>query len=189
MIGPRPQPAAASPRPAGPDHAAPGPGSLEAGDRADGAGAAQCTVHEGLRNLVQILPRVMRALRPRPGRNAGSNTPLGPRHGAALALLREGGTTVGSLASVLDLNLATTSGLVAELERVGFAERSTDPADRRRTLVRIVPGSEESVDQWLEASAAPIARVLQRLSPEERAVFIKALGYLETELNEARDRI
>ncbi len=108
---------------------------------------------------------------------------LGPRHGSALSLLREHQSTVGALAVALDLNLATVSGLVADLERVGFAERSTDPADRRRTIVRIAPGSDGLVNAWLEGATAPIVRALQQLSPEERTIFIKAMGYLEAELN------
>jgi DNA-binding MarR family transcriptional regulator len=145
-----------------------------------------CTVPESLHNLVQLLPRVMRGLR-RASREpvADDEVPLGPRHSSALALLRgkETTTTVGALASALDLNLATVSGLVADLERAGFAERSTDPADRRRTIVRITPHSEQLVDLWLEGSTAPIARALQHLSPVERNIFVKAMGYLDAELN------
>ncbi|WP_405913795.1 MarR family winged helix-turn-helix transcriptional regulator [Streptomyces sp. NBC_00963] len=184
IFGPRPQPAdtaAQAGEAAGGSAVAP----AEPPDPGGVPAAAPCTVHEGLRNLVQLLPRVARALRSRTGRGGVSDTVLGPRHGAALALLREEGTTVGNLAAVLDLNLATVSGLVADLERAGFAERSTDPADRRRTLVRIVPDREAAVDRWLEESAAPITRVLQRLSPQERTVFVKAMGYLEAELNDA----
>jgi DNA-binding MarR family transcriptional regulator len=113
--------------------------------------------------------------------------PLGPRHGSALSLIREHESTVGVLASALDLNLATVSGVVADLERVGFAERSTDPEDRRRTIVRITPGSEALVDTWLEGATAPIVRALQKLSPAERTTFIKAMGYLEAELNGSRE--
>jgi DNA-binding MarR family transcriptional regulator len=75
------------------------------------------------------------------------------------------------------------SGLVADLERVGFVERSADPADRRRIIVRVRPGHEAVVDAWLEGATAPLVRTLLQLSPRERAVFVKAMGYLDAELN------
>jgi DNA-binding MarR family transcriptional regulator len=149
-----------------------------------------CTVHEGMRRLVQLLPRVVRGLRRRPDEPVEvAGVQLGPRHGSALALIREGATTVGTLAAALDLNLATVSGLVADLERVDFVERSTDPADRRRTIVGVAAGQEELVDLWLEGATAPIVRALQMLSSEERATFVKAMGYLEAELNAGTDRV
>jgi DNA-binding MarR family transcriptional regulator len=147
----------------------------------------ECTVHEGLRNLVQLLPRVMRGLRRRSGeRDVIDGVALGSRHGSALALLREDPLTVGTLASALGLNLATVSGLVADLEQVGFVARSADPADRRRIIVRVAPGHEKVVDAWLEGATAPIVRALSQLSSEERASFVKAMAFLDAELNASR---
>lgn len=148
------------------------------------SGDAGCTVHEGLHNLVLLLPRVARGLRRR--REAPvviDGMPLGRRHGAALALLREQPCTVGALAATLELNLATVSGLVADLERAHFVERSADPGDRRRTIVRIVAGREDAVGAWLATTTAPIVRALEQLSAEERATFVKAMGLLDAELN------
>ena len=146
--------------------------------------AHECTVPDGLRKLMQLLPRVMRGMRRRLDEPLDlDGVPLGPRHGSALALLREEDLTVGRLASALGLNLATVSGVVADLERVGFVERSVDPADRRRTIVGVAAGREGVVDAWLEGATAPIVRALNQLSPEERAIFIKAMGYLEAEFN------
>lgn len=127
----------------------------------------------------------MRGLRRRPDQPlAPDASALGPRHGSALALLRESDSTVGGLASALDLNLATVSGLIADLERAGFTERSPDHQDRRRIIVRIGPGNEAVVDAWLEGATAPIVRALQQLSPDERAAFVKAMALLEAELNQ-----
>ncbi|MCF3962419.1 MarR family winged helix-turn-helix transcriptional regulator [Streptomyces fuscigenes] len=149
------------------------------------AAESGCTAHEGMRRLIQLLPRVTRGLRRRPaGPIVLENVPLGPTHGSALALIQEnGGVSVGALATALDLTMATVSGLVADLESVGFAERSPDPGDRRRTLVRLVAGSESLVDAWLEGATAPIVRALQQLSPSERTTFVKAMGLLDRELN------
>lgn len=148
----------------------------------------ECTVHDGMRRLVQLLPRVMRGMRRRAVEPVDRHgVALGPRHGSVLALAREDERTVGALATELDLNLATVSGLVADLERIGFVERSADPADRRRTIVRIPSGQERVVDTWLAGATAPLVRALRQLSAEERATFVKALVVLEAELNPPAD--
>jgi DNA-binding MarR family transcriptional regulator len=158
--------------------------SSDAGDPLD---ERVCTAHEGMRRLVQLLPRVMRGMRRRPDATVKvQGALLGPRHGAVLALVHEGERSVGSLAAEVNLNLATVSGLVAELERAGFVERWPDASDRRRTLVRIVPDNEPNVDLWLEGATAPIMRALNHLDPQERAVFVKAMSLLEAELNPNR---
>lgn len=111
---------------------------------------------------------------------------LGPRHRSALAAIGEDDRTVGGLATTLDLTLATASGLVADLEQAGFVERFPDPADRRRTVVTIAPGRKTCVDSWLQGASAPLVRVLEQLTPSERTVLVKAMGYLDTELNNPR---
>ena len=141
-------------------------------------------MHEGMRRLVQLLPRVMRGMRRQTDEPFDlRGVTLGPRHGSVLALARDQERSVGVLATELDVNLATVSGLVADLERIGFVERSADPADRRRTIVRVPPDQEVVVDTWLAGATAPIVRALQQLSAEERATFVKAMAFLESEFN------
>lgn len=145
-----------------------------------------CSVHEGLERLVQLLPRVSRGLRRPPVVDGDAAAPaLGPRHRSALALVRDReGTTVGSLAAALHLSLPTVSGLVGDLERAGFVQRLPDPADRRRTLIEVVPERSQCVDAWLEGATAPIVRVLEQLDPQERLAFVKGMRYLALELSE-----
>jgi DNA-binding MarR family transcriptional regulator len=112
-----------------------------------------------------------------------SLAPLGPRHVAALEQLRGGQLSVGELAGRLGLTLSTVSGVLADLDRAGFIERSADAADRRRTLVRIAPGERETVAAWLDGAEAPISRVLDQLEESERSAFVKAMGLLESELS------
>lgn len=111
---------------------------------------------------------------------------LGPRHGVALSLLRaHGPLTIGQLAAGLRLSLPTVSGIIAEVEQVGFVERSTDPKDRRRTIVTLLPQHDAAVATWLDEATAPLARALVKLSPDERVTFLKGMTLLEAELNEA----
>lgn len=149
----------------------------------DEATQLACSVHEGVRNLVRLLPRITRGLRRLRGPVVDGGVALGNRHRSLLSAIYEREATVGALAESLGLNLATTSGLVADLERAGFAERYSDPADRRRTIVGVPVASRPYVQQWLDGSTAPLARALEHLSSQERAALVRAMTFLDSELN------
>jgi DNA-binding MarR family transcriptional regulator len=139
--------------------------------------------------LMRLFPRVSRGMRRWQDRAAPQTpAPLGPRHVAALEQLREGPLTVSELAARLDLTLPTVSGVLADLDRAGLVDRQADPADRRRTIVRIVPAQTALVREWLDGAAGPLARVLDQLAPSEQAAFLKAMDLLETELRAQDDR-
>ena len=109
--------------------------------------------------LLQLFPRVSRGMRRWQDQIApSSSAPLGPRHVAALQQLRGGAVTVGELASRLGLTLPTVSGVLADLDRGGFIERHADPADRRRTIVAVIP-----------ARAALVAERTGRLAQRQAA--------------------
>jgi DNA-binding MarR family transcriptional regulator len=134
--------------------------------------------------LMQLFPRVTRGMRRWQDRTAQPvPAPLSPRHVAALEQIRNGPVTVGELASRLDLTLPTVSGVLADLDRAGYIERRPDPDDRRRTIVRIVPGQATLIGEWLDGAAMPMARVLDKLTPAEQEAFLKAMDLLEAELH------
>lgn|SRR5262249_25145069 len=146
---------------------------------------SSCTVDEAMHRLGDLLPRIVRGLR----RNKPAELAellhsghLGPRHGRTLYVLTTGPVTVGELAGQLGLSLATTSNLVAELDRAGLVERRQDPADRRRTIVTIAEDRRPVIEAWMTQTAAPFVRALERLDSGERATLIKALGVLVEEL-------
>jgi DNA-binding MarR family transcriptional regulator len=137
--------------------------------------------------LMQLFPRVSRGMRRWQDQAAPSApAPLGPRHVAALEHLRGGPVTVGELAARLGLTLPTVSGVLADLDRAGFVDRHPDPGDRRRTIVAITPAKTAQISQWLDGAASPLARVLDKLDPDEQQAFLKAMNLLETELHQPR---
>ena len=72
--------------------------------------------------------------------------------------------------------------MLADLDRAGLVERRPDPADRRRTIVQIIPGQATVISHWLDGAAKPLSRVLDKLTPTEQQAFLKAMDLLETEL-------
>jgi len=138
--------------------------------------------------LTRLFPRIARQMRRyQDGTTPPTATELGPRHVATLEQLRDGPLVVGDLAARLGLNLSTASGLVADLDRAGLVQRSTDPADRRRTIVRIDDANRPTVTEWLDGAAAPLARVLDQLGDDERRAFLKAMDLLEVELGREQE--
>ena len=87
------------------------------------------------------------------------------------------------VASRLGLTLPAASGVLADLDRACLVERRPDPADRRRTIVQIIPGQAALIGHWLDGAARPLARVLDQLTTSEQEVFLKAMDLLETELH------
>jgi DNA-binding MarR family transcriptional regulator len=105
-----------------------------------------------------------------------------------LRTLEESGPLpVNQLAERVGLDGSTVTRQVAALESDGFAERCTDPADRRCCIVRPTEHGrllmrdvqrrrrqrfEELLDGWSDADRADLARLLARLN---RSVIVPAL--------------
>jgi DNA-binding MarR family transcriptional regulator len=119
---------------------------------------------------------------PRELEEATEREGLGPRHAPVLfAVALDSGLSVSELAERVGLSLATTSLLVGELSRAGILTRTEDERDRRRTIVTISEGREESVGGWVRQVVEPMQRTLDRLSPRARADFMRGLRILAEE--------
>src|ERR1700746_2176018 len=120
---------------------------------ADAAGSSEHSVL--CLRLMQLFPRVTRGMRRWQDRTAPAPAPLSPRHVAALEQMRSGPLTVGELGSQLGLTLPTVSGVLAALDRAGLVERRPDPADRRRTIVAIIPSQAALIGHWPAGAPRP----------------------------------
>ena len=115
--------------------------------------------------------------------------PLGRRHVALLAHIgTEGAQTVSELAAALGLSLPAVSKLTRELEEHRLIERSEDPADRRRTVVRLHEETTSAVRSWLERRSKPLEQALAKLDADEQAAFLKGLRALGDALMEESGR-
>ncbi len=144
-------------------------------------------VAEALDALIDALPQVGAGLKrpqvPAELRPIFAPGSLGPRHIPALFyLLAHGPMTVTDLAARLGVTLPTASAMVAELSRLGLAQRSEDDIDRRRTIVRIADEHYGTIERWLASRSGPIRRTLQQLSAAERAILVKGVRLLADEL-------
>jgi DNA-binding MarR family transcriptional regulator len=149
------------------------------------------TKEQQLAELRHSLQRVLRGMwaRRRPTREllalVDGDPPLGRRHVALLAQIgTEGAQTVTELAQALGLSLPAVSKLTRELEDHRLIERSEDPADRRRTVIRLHDATSRAVHGWLGRRSKPLEQALAALDAGERAAFLKGLNALGDALME-----
>src|SRR6476660_1257474 len=74
-------------------------------------------------------------------------------------LIDTGAATAGRLAEVLGMTSGAVTRVIDRLEQAGYVRRTTDPADRRRVVVEVVPERAASLDALLGS--------LERASEEE----------------------
>ena len=88
-------------------------------------------------------------------------------------IILNGPSAAGEIARRTGLTSGAVTGLIDRLERQGLVERSDDPNDRRKVLVRV-----------REDKIAPIAALF---SPLEKAMQTLLAGYSREELNTLLD--
>lgn len=113
----------------------PGP----AGEEAAGGGVAESVDDDGFEALRVALVRFLaadRKLRGRDGRTGGANPPFSQLR-ALFLLLDEPEVTAGTLARVAEVNPASVTAMVDQLEAAGIVERRRDTEDRRAVKISL----------------------------------------------------
>lgn len=90
---------------------------------------------------------------------AGSQVPTTGQGMVGADVFAHPDTSVGEIAERTGLRQGYVSETVARLRKQGVLETSTDPADGRRTLVRLAPGHPAAVSR---AAAADVSQALGR---------------------------
>jgi DNA-binding MarR family transcriptional regulator len=126
--------------------------------------------------------------RPLPDHASLHGIPFAPRHFSTLfQIAQEAPVGISELAERMNVSLATMSQVVTDLDEWGLVERSTDPADRRRTLVSVAPAHRPTIRAIFDQRLRPLDRALRRLEPDERGALVRGLLVLAEELD-ANDR-
>jgi len=129
--------------------------------------------------LRPVIARTSRRLRQEGG------TELSPTLTAALATVdRHGPLTPSELAARERVRRPTVTRLVARLEADGLVARTAAPADGRSTLVAVTAEGRALLEQMRTRKDAYLARRLEALGAQERAVLERAAAILERMLEE-----
>jgi DNA-binding MarR family transcriptional regulator len=97
----------------------------------------------------------------------------------------EADVTPGRLAELTGLTTGAVTGVLDRLEKAGLVRRESDPADRRRIIVRLIPDRIGELATTIQPLARATDDLLQRYAPAERAAIAdylqRAAGAVETE--------
>ncbi|MEV0827009.1 MarR family winged helix-turn-helix transcriptional regulator [Nonomuraea rubra] len=72
---------------------------------------------------------------------------LRPMHGFVMQAIGPGGTTAVELGRTLGVSKQAAGKTIETLERAGYVERTTDPEDTRRKLVRLTAYGMDALDR------------------------------------------
>lgn len=100
-----------------------------------------------------------------------------------------GNMTMTELANFAGMPKQQMSKIVDKLVDGGFADRLSDPNDRRIIRLRPTERADEYVRQFLEQDAAPYRQFFEDMSAEERERFCEALRIIHDTFDEQRRRL
>ena len=142
--------------------------------------------YETLRQSLGRFLAAERRLRGREGRPGGT---LSSSHLRALfILLREPEATPGALAKAADLNPASVTAMIDQLEAQGLVERRRDTHDRRSIKVSLTVPGRERVEQKERYLRARFDEFFADVTAEEfaaaRKVLDRAAGMMASTMDE-----
>jgi DNA-binding MarR family transcriptional regulator len=129
------------------------------------------------REIVEILPLVMRALRTRLGQPPGLPN---SGHFPLLFMLTEGPHSLSELAEKHYVTLPTMSKTITTLSEHGFVRRSQSEADRRRLVIELTAAGNALLQRVTEEVVDHLASVLGELPAAERRKLVEGLTVLRS---------
>jgi DNA-binding MarR family transcriptional regulator len=94
---------------------------------------------------------------------------------ADILALEEGPVTPGRLAELTGLTTGAITGVLDRLESAGFVAREPDPADRRRIVLRLLPGRIPEVTALFASIGARLQRLCSEYTTEQLSLVLEFL--------------
>lgn len=120
---------------------------------------------------------------------AGVARRYGLSHAAlnALAVIEGAGGPLpaGEITAQMHISTATMTSVLDTLERRGYVERQSDPADRRRVLVEITADAQALLDQVLPAVQQMVTATMSGLDDRALQALLEALAVANDALDAA----
>ncbi|MBX9359944.1 MarR family winged helix-turn-helix transcriptional regulator [Streptomyces massasporeus] len=99
-----------------------------------------------------------------------------PQFRMLVVLSSRGATKLVALAELLQVAPSTAMRMVDRLIAAGLADRKSNPANRRETLLQLTEEGRRTVEDVTGRRRAEIAAIVERLTPTQRLALIEALG-------------
>ena len=94
-------------------------------------------------------------------------------------LIDMGATTAGKLSEITGLTTGAVTRVIDRLEHAGYVRRVTDPADRRRVIVEVVPEKAVAIQATLDRVSSAGAEEIGRYTDAQLALIADFLGRME----------
>jgi len=127
------------------------------------------------RDLLQVTMQMMRSVAREMRRSPQA---VAPGQVAALMRLKSGPTPTTDLARHLGVSVPTVSKSIDVLVDRGWVERSTNPADRRHTIVRLTTNGHRVTSSMCRQSERHVATLLEGLTSDQRVQLAATLSTL-----------
>ncbi len=124
------------------------------------------------------LARALRELVAAVSRDTASLSVSRTAAGTLAALERHGALRVSDLTRLEAVGQPAMTGLVQRLEAAGLVHRTSDPDDRRASLIALTDVGREALEDRRRAQDTLLAARLDRLRPEQLAALDHALDAL-----------
>ncbi|MEV4113993.1 MarR family winged helix-turn-helix transcriptional regulator [Nonomuraea sp. NPDC049695] len=96
-----------------------------------------------------------------------------PMHGFVMQAIGRGGSTAVELGRILGVSKQAAGKTIETLERVGYVERTSDPHDTRRKIVRLTPYGMDALNRSARIFDTLRARWAEELG-EERLLALES---------------
>lgn len=93
-------------------------------------------------------------------------------------LVRKGPLTAGQLAELSGLTTGAITGVVDRLEQAGWAQRETDPNDRRRVIIRPIPQDSPATDGLYAPYTQAMSELLADYDDQELGFILEFISRL-----------
>jgi MarR family transcriptional regulator, transcriptional regulator for hemolysin len=107
-----------------------------------------------------------------------------PQWKAVAHLYHQDGMSQAALATALDTDPMTISGILRRLEKRELVRRIVDPADSRAKLVQLTPDGEALFLKARDLGMTLHAHAIADLSEDERAALLKSLKTIRDKLTQ-----
>src|SRR5215472_8734064 len=81
--------------------------------------------------------------------------------------------TAGHLAKITGLTTGTITGVLDRLEKARFIRRERDPEDRRKVIVKVLPGGVQKVEKIMAPLSEDMNKALQDFTADELKAVVK----------------
>jgi MarR family transcriptional regulator, transcriptional regulator for hemolysin len=144
------------------------------------------SLHHPIAPIGLLLHDVSRGLRRRFDELARRHHMTLPQWRTISQLARADGLSQVALASLIEANPMTVSGIVDRLEAKGLVERVADPGDSRAKLVQITPKARALVTEVRAIGLELYEEVLDGVSDADQEALVRALTKIRDSLNAQR---